>query len=226
MKTPFLKAVRGIVYKDFVAELRSRELISAMAVFAVLSLLIFSFALELDRIARNEAISGVLWVTVAFASILGLNRSLAMEREQNGMEAMLIAPIDRGTIFFGKTVGNFVFTIIVGLLLLPVMTVLYNNAGLLQGWLLVVLILGTLGLSTVGTLLATMTVQTRSRETLLPIVMLPLALPIVLSAVRATTGIISGAAPSEWMTWPQLLLAINLVYLVACYFMFEFIVEE
>jgi len=226
MKTPFIKAVGGVLYKDLVAEFRSRELISSMIVFALLSLLIFSFALELDRIARTEAISGVLWVTVSFASVLGLNRSLAIEREQSGLEAMLIAPIDRGAIFIGKSIGNFVFALVVGLLLIPLMTVLFNNSGLLQGWLLLVLILGTLGLTTVGTLLATMTVQTRSRETLLPIVMLPMALPVVLASVKASTAIISGTALNDWSTWLGMLFIINLVYFVACWFMFDFVVEE
>ena len=126
MKTPFLKTVWSIVRKDLRMEFRSRELVSSMGLFALLSILIFSFALELDRVARGEAISGVLWVTVVFASILGLNRSLAMERDGGNLDAMLIAPIDRTAIFGGKLVGNFIFTLIVGLVLLPVMTILYN----------------------------------------------------------------------------------------------------
>ena len=183
MKTPFLQAVFAIVRKDLRAELRSRELVSAMLLFALLSILVFSFALELDRDAREAAVSGVLWVTIVFASILGLNRSMAMEREQGNVDAMLIAPIDRAAIFFGKLVGNGLFTLAVGLLLLPLMTILFNFS-LLQPWLLAVLVLGTLGFSTVGTLLAAMTVQTRARETLLPIVMMPMALPVLMAAVR------------------------------------------
>ena len=121
-------------------ELRSRELVSSMGLFALLSILIFSFALELDRIARQEAISGVLWVTVVFASILGLNRSLAMERDQGNLDAMLLAPINRAAIFLGKLIGNYLFALAVGLLLMPVMTVLFNMT-LFQPWLLLVLIL-------------------------------------------------------------------------------------
>jgi len=141
------------------------------------SLTEFSFALELDRIARQEAISGVLWVTVIFASILGLNRSLAAERDQGNLDAMLLAPIDRPAVFIGKLVGNFLFSLLVGLALLPVMTALYN-VNMIQPWVLLVLTLGTLGFSAIGTVLATMTVQTRTRESLLPIVLLPIALPV------------------------------------------------
>jgi heme exporter protein B len=225
MKTPFFRVVHGIVLKDLLAEFRSRELVSSMVLFALLSILIFSFALELDRAARLESISGVLWVTVAFASILGLNRSLAMEREQGNFDAMLMAPVDRPALFFGKLVGNFLFALAVGLILLPLMTVLYNMP-ILQGWLVIVLFLGTLGLSTVGTLLATMTVQTRSRETLLPIVMLPLALPVVIASVKACVGILTTSSIDDWIAWPQLLLVIDIIYFIVCFLLFEYVIEE
>lgn len=225
MKTPFLKAVLAIVRKDLRTELRSRELISSMGLFALLSILVFSFALELDRIARQEAISGVLWVTVVFASFLGLNRSLAMERDQGNLDAMLIAPIARTTIFFGKLVGNFLFTITVGLLLLPIMTVLFN-VSLVQPLVLAVLFMGTFGFTTVGTLLATMTVQTRARENLLPIVMMPLALPLLLAAVKASTNLLTNSATEDWVAWVQILAMVDVVYLVMCYLLFEYVIEE
>jgi len=225
MKTPFWGAVLSIVRKDLRMELRSRELISSMGLFALLSILIFSFALELDRVARLEAISGVLWVTVVFASILGLNRSLAMERDQGNLDAMLLAPIDRTAIFIGKLVGNFIFALAVGLVLLPLMTVLYN-VDLIRLWILAVLLLGTFGFSTIGTLLATMTVQTRARESLLPIVMLPIALPVLLAAVRASTNILNDNPIEDWIAWAQILLVIDFVYLGICFLLFEYVIEE
>jgi heme exporter protein B len=225
MKTPFWQAVFSIVRKDLRMELRSRELVSSMGLFALLSILIFSFALELDRVARLEAISGVLWVTVVFASILGLNRSLAMERDQGNLDAMLLAPIDRSAIFVGKFIGNFIFALTVGLLLLPLMTILYN-INLLQPWILVVLLLGTLGFSTIGTLLATMTVQTRARESLLPIVMLPIALPVLLAAVRACTNALNQNPLEDWGAWPQILLVVDIVYMGLCFLLFEYVIEE
>lgn len=225
MNTPFFKAVGAIIRKDLRAELRSRELVNSMALFALLSILVFSFALELDRQARQEAISGVLWVTVVFASILGLNRSMAMEREQANMEAMLMAPINRATIFFGKLAGNYLFTLLVGLILLPLMTVLYNIS-LVQPWVLAILLLGTLGFSTVGTLLAAMTVQTRARESLLPIVLLPVALPVLLAAVRASTSVLNNAPIEDWIAWPQILLVVDFIYLVLCFLLFEYVIED
>jgi len=225
MKTPFLKVALSIARKDLRAELRSRELLSTMLLFALLSVLIFSFALELDRLAREESVSGVLWVTVVFASILGLNRSMAMEREHGNMDAMLLAPVDRAAIFVGKLVGNYVFALAVGLLLLPLMTVLYN-INLTNLWLLATLLLGTFGISTTGTLLAAMTVQTRAREALLPIIMLPVILPLLLAAVKATTGITNDLPQADWITWPQVLLVVDIIYLALCYLTFEYVVEE
>jgi heme exporter protein B len=224
MQTPFFRVVYSILVKDLQAEFRSRELLSLMVIFALLSLLIFSFALELDRIAREESISGVLWVTVAFASIIGLNRSLTIEREQGNLDALLIAPIHRAAIFVGKMAGNFLFALVVGALLVPIAALIYNMP-LLSAWLVIVLLLGTLGLSAVGTLLATMTVQTRTRESLLPVVMLPLALPVVLTAVRATTGILSAQPSADWLGWLQLLAFVDAAYFAACFVMFEFVIE-
>lgn len=225
MKTPFFAVVSAIIRKDLQAELRSRELVGSMGLFALLSILIFSFALELDRVARVEAVSGVLWVTIVFSSILGLNRSMAMERDQGNLEGLLIAPLDRGAIFVGKLVGNFLFTLTVGAVLLPIMTVLYNVT-LISPLLIVTLLLGTLGFSTIGTLLAAMTVQTRAREALLPIVMMPVVLPMLLLAVRASTGIIDSAPEDQWLAFVQLLIVLDVVFLVMCFLLFDFVIEE
>lgn len=225
MKTGFFPAFMAVLRKDLRAELRSKELLSAMGLFSLLSILVFSFALELDRQARVEAISGVLWVTLIFASILGLNRSMALERDQGTMDALLIAPIDRAAIFIGKLIGNTLFMLLVALVLLPVMTVLYNVT-LVDLRLIAVTLLGILGFATVGTLLAAMTVQTRSRESLLPIVMLPIALPLILSAVRASTSILNDTAIDQWGSWLGILLVLDFAFLGVCFILFDFVVEE
>ena len=225
MKTSFAAAVLAIAGKDLRAELRSREVLMVMALFALLSVLVFSFALELDRAAREEAVSGVLWVTLIFASILGFNRSMANEQDAGNFDALRLAPISRSAIFVGKLVGNCCFTLCVGLALLPLMTVLYG-LNLLDGWILLTTLLGIGGFSTIGTLLATMTAQTRAREALLPIALLPVALPFLLTAVRATKGILSGAPQSEWQVWLQLLAGISLIYFALCMLLFEFVAEE
>ena len=224
MKTPFITCVSAIIKKDLRAEMRSRELLSVMGLFALLSVLMFSFALELDREAREEVVSGVLWVTLVFASLLGLNRSMALERDQGGLDAILAAPVSRAAIFVGKLLGNFLFTGVVGLALLPLMTALYGM-NLLSGWVILTTMIGILGFATVGTLLATLTVQTRAREALLPIAMLPIVLPFVLTAVRATKAMLNGAA-SGGPSALGMLAAITIIYLVLCLLLYEYVLEE
>jgi len=211
--------------KDLRAELRGRELINAMLLYSVLAVLIFSFALELDREARETSIAGVFWVTVIFAGMLGLNRSLAAEKDKGNLDALLLAPIDRGVLFFGKMFSNLIFMLIVSVLLMVLATVLFN-VSLFVPWLIAVIALGTVGFATVGTLLSSMTVHTRARETMLPILLLPVSLPIILTAVRASTAILTGVPQEDWIAWPQLLLAADVVMLALSYILFDFVVEE
>jgi heme exporter protein B len=220
----FFSAVFAIFRKDVQTELRSRELVATMGLFALISVLIFSFALELDREARIEAVSGVLYVTVVFASILGLNRGISSERE-GGMDALLLAPIARTAVFVGKLLGGALFVLVVSLSLLPVMSVLYN-VNLFQPLVVAALALGALGFTTIGTVLATITAQTRAREALLPLVMLPVTLPVLLSAVRATTGILRGAPQVDWLIWLQILLIVNVIYLGLALLLYEVVLEE
>src|SRR5512139_3509656 len=121
----FLRALSAVVWKDLAAELRSRELLSAMLVFALLVILIFNFALELDAKTRATVTSGVLWVTFSFAGTLGLNRSMAMEKDRGCMDGLLLTPVDRSAIYFGKVIGNLVFMLIVEAVVLPLYSILY-----------------------------------------------------------------------------------------------------
>lgn len=225
VKTSFWQATLALTAKDLRVEMRGRELISAMVLFAAMSVLIFSFALELDREARETAITGVWWVTIVFSGILGLNRSLAAEKDRGSLDALLLAPIDRGALFFGKMLSNLVFMLIVGLLLMLMATILFN-VSLFLPWLFVMLLLGTVGFAVVGTLLSSMSVHTRARETMLPVLLLPVALPVILSAVKGSTAILSGAAQADWIAWPQILLVVDVILLVLSVILFDFVVEE
>src|SRR5512147_3151620 len=157
----FLGALGAVVWKDLAAEMRSRELLSAMLVFALLVILIFNFALELDTKTRATVTSGVLWVTFAFAGTLGLNRSMATEKDRGCLDGLLLAPVDRSAIYFGKVIANLAFMLIVEAFVLPVYGLLYN-VSLLHPGLLGVILLGSVGYVGVGTLLASMAVQART----------------------------------------------------------------
>ncbi len=221
----FLGAIGAIAGKDLRAELRAKETISAMLLFAVLATLIFSFALELDRAARETAVSGVLWVTLVFAGMLGLNRSIGQEKDRGSFDGLLLAPIERSAIYFGKMLANLALMLIVGLVMIPLFTVLFSFV-LFKPALVGVMILGIIGFAAVGTLLASMTVHTRAREMMLPILLLPVALPVVMASVRATTDILADQPPDMWIMWPQMLLAYDVIFLAIAYMLFDYVVEE
>src|SRR5512141_982277 len=140
----FLGAVGAIAWKDLAAEFRSRELFSAMMVFSLLVIVIFNFALELDITTRRSVTSGVLWVTFAFAGTLGLNRSLSMEKDQGCLDGLLLAPVDRSAIYFGKAISNLAFMLIVEAIVLPVYSFLYA-VNLFNPGILLVILLGSVG---------------------------------------------------------------------------------
>lgn len=224
-KASFFGALWAVVWKDLAAELRSRELLSAMLVFALLVILIFNFALELDITARATLTSGVLWVTFAFAGTLGLNRSMATEKDRGCLDGLLLAPVDRSAIYFGKAIGNLVFMLIVEIIVLPVYTVLYN-INLFQPGLILVILLGSIGYVVVGTLLSSMAVQTRTRDVLLPILLFPLVIPVLVAAVKAGSGFLQGAEMSEIMAWLNLLIVYDVIFTAIAWMVFDFIVEE
>jgi heme exporter protein B len=221
----FLRKVLAIVHKDIAAELHTKEMISAMLVFSVLALLIFSFALDLRGETAEAAAPGVLWATVAFSGTLGLSRSLAREQQSGCIDGLLLAPVDRTAIFLGKATGNLLFIVIVEVALLPLFSALFNVA-LLRPSVLVVLVLGTLGYATVGTLLAAIAVNTRAREVMLPVLLLPLAVPVLIGAVRATGGLVEGAQMSEVAGWIRILVVYDLVILAVSLVTFGYTVEE
>jgi heme exporter protein B len=221
----FLKTVLAIVWKDLAAEMRSRELLSAMLVFALLVILIFNFTIELEPLLRRTITPGVLWVTLAFAGTLGLNRSMAVEKDRGCLDGLLLAPVDRSAIFFGKMLANLVFMLLVAAILLPIYSVLYNLNLFVPGLLLVIL-LGSLGYVAVGTLLASMAVQARTRDVLLPILLFPVIVPVLLAAVRASSGFLQGAPFEQILPWLNLLVGYDVIFLAMAYMVFDYIVEE
>jgi len=224
-KSSFWKAIAAVAWKDLAAELRSRELLSAMLVFSLLVILIFNFALELDIATRRTVTSGVLWTTFAFAGTLGLNRSMAVEKDRGCLDGLLLAPVDRSAIYFGKVISNLAFMLIVEAIVLPVYSVLYN-INLFQPGLLLVILLGSIGYVAVGTLLSSMAVQTRTRDVLLPILLFPVVVPILIAAVKASGGYLTGANVDEILPWLNLLVAYDVIFTAIAFMVFDFVVEE
>jgi heme exporter protein B len=196
-----------------------------MLVFSLLVILIFNFALELDIKTRQSVTAGVLWTTFAFAGTLGLNRSMAVEKDRGCMDGLLLAPVDRSAIYFGKAISNLAFMLIVEAIVLPVYSVLYN-VNLFRFDLIGVILLGSIGYTAVGTLLAAMSVQTRTRDVLLPILLFPVVIPVLLSAVKASGGLLAGAEMSEIMTPLNILIVYDVIFIAVAFMVFDYVVEE
>lgn len=220
-----MQAAQAIAAKDIRAEWRSRETLLGMLVFALLAVLIFSFALEFDRTGRQASAAGVTWVTLVFATTLGLGRSMGQERDKANLDGLLLAPIDRNAIFLGKMASSLLGMLILSCLLVPFVSVLFN-VSFLSPFVPVVFLLGTLGYAGVGTVIATIAAFSRGRELLLPVLLLPIALSILIPSVRATRDILQGVALAELSPWFNLLIATNVIYLALAYMLFDFVVEE
>jgi len=223
--TPFLKALGAIVRKDLRVEWRSREPISSMLVFSLLVIFIFNFAMELETNLRASLSSGVLWVTLVFAGTLGLNRSMAAEKDRGCLDGLLLAPVDRSAIYLGKALANLIFMLLVAAIVLPIFSVLYST-NLFHPGILLVIVLGSLGYVAVGTLLSAMTAQTRTRDMLLPIFLFPLVVPILISAVKATSGYLQQIPMSEISPWLNLLIVCDVIFTAIAFMVFDSIIEE
>lgn len=223
----YLRKVVAILWKDLVAELRTKEMFSAMFVFAVLVVVTFTFAFDLRVTGERvrQVAPGALWVAFAFAGVLGLNRAFILERDRGCLEGLLLAPVDHTAIFFGKMASTLALMFVVEALVLPVFTA-FLGIDLFNGWLLLVVALGTVGFAGVGTILSAMTAQTRAREVLLPILLLPVAAPVLIAAVKATAGILDGLAVAEIGRWLRLLIAYDLIFPVVAVMTFDYIVRE
>lgn len=221
----FVKAVAAVVWKDVRAEFRSRELFSAMLVFSALMIVIFNFALELDVKVRQSVTAGVLWSTFAFAGTLGLNRSMAIEKDRGCLDGLLLAPVDRSAIYFGKAISNLIFMLMVEVIVLPAYSVIYNINLFIPG-LLMIILLGSIGYAAVGTLLATMSTQTRTQDILLPILLLPVAFPLLLAAIKASTGFLNGVELAEISLPINLLIGYDVIFIAVAFMVFDAVIEE
>ena len=221
----FLRKVLAIVWKDVRAELRTKDILSSMLVFAGLSVLIFQFAFDLRADNVRLVLPGVLWIAITFAGVLGLNRSFILEQDRGSLEGLLLAPVDRSAIYFGKLIGNLLFIFVVELLLLPLMTVLFN-VWLLSPAVLLVLALGTLGYAAVGTLFAALSINTRAREVMLPILLFPVMVPVFVAGVQAVSRLLDGESLADIVRWVQLLVAYDAIFIAVAMLLFDYVVEE
>src|SRR5579864_3131817 len=218
----FFEQVLAILWKDIRCELRSKQTWTSMGLFALLVLVIFNFAFDL-RVDNKAAIApGALWSAFIFASLLGLGRTIAVEREKGLMDRLLLCPVNRKAVYLAKLLGNLLFIGVVELVALPIFAALFNIP--LFGELLPIVLLGTLGVAAIGTLFSAMAAATHARELLLPVLVFPLIVPVVISAVRATGTLMVPAANEP--PWLGLMAAFDIIFLSVSMLTFEYVIEE
>jgi heme exporter protein B len=221
------RAARRIAAKDLRIELRTRDVLTAMGLFALLIVVVASFAFPTSGPQRETVAAGLLWMAWLFAILLGVGRTLAMEHEDDCLDALLTSPVPRESIYLGKLLANLAFVGVTQLFLLPVAIVLLQlepRTGL--SLLLLTVAVGTLALVALTTLFAAMAATTRTREAILPVLVIPVALPVLVAAVRATDIALSGGAPGAATSWLLLLTAAAALFLLLGLALFRHVLEE
>jgi heme exporter protein B len=216
-----------VARKDLAIEFRTRSAFLSALVLSLLAIVIFYFAWDATAVGPVDLAPGVLWVTFTFSGLLGLHRSFGVEEHDGAMDALLLAPVPRESIFLGKALANLVFVLGVQAVALPAIALFYNlPIGGIAGPLSGVMVLAAIGLVAIGTLFAGITANTRMAELLLPVLALPFFVPIVLPAAQATAQLLAGRPVSESFGWLRILLAFDLVFLYACTVAFPFTLDD
>jgi heme exporter protein B len=222
-----LRQAWAIWLKDLRLEWRTLDSLPAMFFFALLVLVIFNFTLDFTTTPFQELGPGVLWVTFTFAGVLSLSHSFALEREEDCIQGVLLAPVEPGAIYLGKTLSNITMILVMQVILVPLTAVLFNFslAGKITG-MAVVLVIHTLGFAGVGTLLGAITARTRRGDVLLPIILFSVSVPIIISAVKTTAIVLAGRPLSEASDWLTIAGAFDAILLTASFLTFEYVIEE
>ncbi len=229
----FLDKVRTLIWKEIKSELRAKEMLSSMLVFSLLVVAVFGFALDADNDLVAKIFPGILWVTLTFAGILGLNRSFVAERQNDCIHGLMLCPVDRSAIYFAKTVMNLLLMVVVEAVTIPLFFALFNysppaNLGLF----ILTTLLGTYGFMAVGTFLSALAANTRSSEVLLPILMIPLVVPALICTVQVTKvlfmGELSSLSPdtvgSMWL-FLRLLAGYGVIFTAVPVMLFDYLLE-
>lgn len=221
----YWRKVWYVAEKDLRIELRAKEILVVMAAFSIVAVIIFGMAFDL-RVPRSTMIApGVLWGVMLFTGLLGLNRSFSAEMDHNTLLALLLTPVDRSAIYLGKLFANFLFMALTMAVLLPVMLFIFD-VNFFAPWILLTLILGIFGYVSVGTLFAALTASIRSRESLMPILLLPVLAPLFMAGLKMTEMVIDGRTLTSFQNWIGMLAAFDLIFFTVAVLVFDLIWED
>jgi heme exporter protein B len=223
-----LRAAAVILRKDLLLELRTKEAVPAMTLFTITVYVLFHFGLDRNSL-DGELASGVLWVTLLLAAVIGVTRLFAAEREQGGIDGLLLAPVDRTALFIAKASALFLFLVVVELVAIPAYDLLLLGPGLggTLPELPLILLLGNLGIAAVGALVAALAAETRTRELIVPLMLLPLLVPLLIACAQATEPLMrSEQGPEDLARWLGLLTLYDVVFVLVSVAVFDFLLED
>ncbi len=223
----FIQQVLALLVKDLKTEWRTREIFTSMFVFAVLVVVVFNFAIGADTELMRQVASGVVWVALLFATVLGLQRAGQMEGEEDSLQGVLLALHDRSAFFVAKMIAQMLYLLVVVVCSLPLYGMWFRiDFTACIGALGIVFALGMLGLSIVGTLFAMIALHTRAREVMLPMLFLPVSVPLTIAAVYATDQLIAGKSLRDITDYLILISTFDIVFFTLALIVFDYIVED
>ncbi|SVE43511.1 uncharacterized protein METZ01_LOCUS496365 [marine metagenome] len=215
----------AILWKDVLLESRTRETVIPIFVFSFLVIIVFNFVIDPNPALVEAVAPGILWVAFTFAGMLGLNRTFSMEKEQGGIEGLMMCPVGRDLVYLGKMLGTFLFILLVELIMLPIFAAI-SNLPLLEPGLWIITVLATFGFASVGATFSAIAVNTKAKEILLPILFFPIAAPVIIAAAEATRAVLAGDPIADYSRWLQLMAAFDVMFVVVGSITFDFILGE
>lgn len=222
-----MKKILAFLIKDLKNEYRTKELFSSMFTFSLLVIVIFNFSFNFSRELVENAIPSFMWISFLFAGVLGLSRSFSIEKENEAIKGTLLTPTSRSILFISKFFSNLIFLMMVEIILIPLFIIFFNYdmKGSLYA-LIFIIFAGTCGFVSVGTLFSAMSINTRLREVILPILLFPIILPLLINAVRVTQTILNGKSLENVWYSIELIIAFDIIFLVASALVYEYVVED
>ena len=222
-----IKPALLLASKDLKSELKTKQVLATMLIFAGLVILIFSIAFDPQNNLTKAVVPGVIWVIIVFSGILGLNRSFISEQRNDSIQGLLIAPMEASSIYLGKMMANFAMILIVELVSLPFLFLLFDFKYMGSfPYFVLVLFIGSFGFIATGTFLAALAANSRSSEMLLPLLLFPITSPILIGAVQSTKIILTNIEklPTA-LAWMQLIGAYDVIFFVLCFLLIDYVLE-
>lgn len=222
----FIRSTLAIAGKDIRLELRTKEILSSMFVFSLLVVVVFSFIFDPAQHDTKTIAGGTYWMALIFAGLLGLGKSMQQEITGANLEAMLLTPVPRNAIFFGKVISMLLILFAMQAIMIPLFAVLYEVNLLADPLMLIVIVVVTYGFVLLGTLFSLIAARSRTREILLPLLLLPVTVPLMLAAIQLTNALIDQTSPDIYMKWMRLAVVYDIVFTSISALLFGPLVEE